>query len=79
MQGIQEQARQPMNFCSTLIISQDAIIHTNLYSMLDTALAYVDCQGFFLFSFCHLSFVLFYIRPTLHCSFMFNSDTSHYT
>jgi hypothetical protein len=31
MQGIQEQARQPMNFCSTLLISQDAIIHINPY------------------------------------------------
>jgi len=32
MQGIQEQARQPMNFCSTLFISQDAIIHIDPYA-----------------------------------------------
>ena len=33
-----EQARQPLDFCAILFMSQDAIIHINLYTMLDTAL-----------------------------------------
>jgi len=41
-QGVQEQARKLLHFCSTLFVSEDTIIHINLHTMLDTALAYTD-------------------------------------
>jgi hypothetical protein len=33
-----EQARQPLDFCAVLFMSQDGIIHINLHTTLDTTL-----------------------------------------
>jgi hypothetical protein len=66
IQGVQEQAIQPLNCCSTLFISHEVTTVISVYTILDTALAYTDCYSFFIYS-----FVLFYL---LHYSFTFNSD-----
>jgi hypothetical protein len=38
IKGVQEPARQPLDFCSMLFISQDTVIHITQYTTLDTVM-----------------------------------------
>jgi len=65
-QEVQKQTQQILDFSLTLFISQDAVLHINLYTTLNTVLACIDCMFPLLVVFiCCL--VLFYL--VLHYSF----------
>ena len=61
-QGVPEQAKQILNSSLTLFVNQDAVIHINLHTLLDTALACVGCSFPLL--------ILFISNLVLHFSFL---------